>query len=178
MSAKPEQHLVLITGGERSGKSRYAQQMALQFTERPIYLATARVWDGDFHKRIQKHQLDRDDRWTSVEEEKYPSRHGLVGKTIVLDCVTLWLSNFFADLKYDVDHCLEACKIEIDHMIQQQAIWIIVSNEIGMGVHAATEQGRKFTELQGWVNQYIAERADQVVLMISGIPVIIKKGSP
>ncbi|HZE84247.1 MAG TPA: bifunctional adenosylcobinamide kinase/adenosylcobinamide-phosphate guanylyltransferase, partial [Puia sp.] len=68
----------------------------------------------------------------------------------------------------------EACKKEIDELSQQKALLIIISNEIGMGVHAETEAGRKFTDLQGWMNQYIASKAMKVILMISGIPVTIK----
>jgi adenosylcobinamide kinase/adenosylcobinamide-phosphate guanylyltransferase len=87
----------------------------------------------------------------------------------------LWLTNFFVDTKNDISLCLEQAKFEIDAIVdQEQATIIIVSNEIGMGLHADTAVGRKFTELQGWMNQYIAKKADIVVLMVSGIPVKIK----
>ena len=93
----------------------------------------------------------------------------------VIDCVTLWLTNFFVDTKNDVELSLELAKTEIDKIANQEnATIIIVSNEIGMGLHADTHIGRKFTELQGWMNQYIAKKSDTVVLMVSGIPVTIK----
>lgn len=167
--------IVFITGGARSGKSRYAQTMALQLSNNPVYIATARHWDNEFEQRIQRHRSDRDERWTSIEEEKFISKTNISGKVVVIDCVTLWLTNFFVDLNNDIDRCLEACKNELHALASVDGTFIIISNEIGMGVHAETEIGRKFTDLQGWINQYIAQMAEQVVLMISGIPVIIKE---
>jgi adenosylcobinamide kinase/adenosylcobinamide-phosphate guanylyltransferase len=167
--------LTFITGGARSGKSRHAQELALQWSGNPVYVATSRKWnDEEFRQRIRRHQQERDHRWTSLEEEKYLSSLEVNDRVVVIDCVTLWLTNFFIDLKHDVNACLEACKKEIDALSQKHAVLLIVSNEIGMGVHAETETGRKFTDLQGWMNQYIAARADQVLLMVSGIPVRIK----
>lgn len=166
--------IIFITGGARSGKSRYAQDLALQLSPSPTYVATARKWDGDFQQRIKRHQDDRDERWTSVEEEKHISQLDLTGKVAVIDCVTLWLTNFFIDNKYDIDLCLAECKLEIQQLLQQTGTFIIISNEIGMGVHAETDIGRKFTDLQGWVNQYIAAEAHKVVFMVSGIPMVIK----
>jgi len=169
--------IVFITGGARSGKSRYAQQLALQLSNNPVYLATARRWDDDFEKRIQRHQAERDERWTSIEEEKYISRLPVSGKVIVMDCVTLWLTNFFTDNNYEIESSLQQCQAEIDKLDTAANTFIIISNEIGMGTHADTETGRKFTDLQGWINQYIAEKAGKVVFMVSGIPMIIKSGN-
>lgn len=163
-----------ITGGQRSGKSSYAQKLALSLSSKPVYLATARNWDGDFQKRIERHQNDRDERWENLEEEKFISGIRFEGKAVLIDCVTLWLTNFFVDEKNDVDKCLELAKSEFDKLIEQKADFIIVSNEIGMGTHAHSDVGRKFTDLQGWMNQYIAQKADKVVLMVSGLPVTIK----
>lgn len=167
--------IYLITGGERSGKSSYAQNLALQLSETPIYVATARKWDDDFQNRIDRHQQERDERWTNIEKEKNLSEIDFSGKTALIDCVTLWLTNFFVDTKNDVTLSLEEAKKEFLLMIaQKNATLIIVTNEIGMGVHADTHIGRKFTELQGWMNQFLASKADEVVLMVSGIPVKIK----
>ncbi len=165
----------LITGGERSGKSGYGQDLAMSLSKNPMYVATARNWDGDFQKRIDRHQKDRDENWVNIEKEKQLSEIDFSGKVALIDCVTLWLTNFFVDTKNDVELCLEQAKKEIELVMQQKDITIIViTNEIGMGVHAATHVGRKFTELQGWMNQYLAKKADKVVLMVSGIPVPIK----
>jgi adenosylcobinamide kinase/adenosylcobinamide-phosphate guanylyltransferase len=167
--------IYLITGGERSGKSNYAQNLALQLSDSPIYVATARKWDDDFQDRINRHQQERDKRWTNIEKEKYVSEIDFSGKVALIDCVTLWLTNFFVDTNNDVDLSLEEAKKEFISIANQENVTlIIVTNEIGMGVHAATHIGRKFTELQGWMNQFLASKADEVVLMVSGIPVKIK----
>jgi adenosylcobinamide kinase/adenosylcobinamide-phosphate guanylyltransferase len=167
--------IYLITGGERSGKSSYAQNLALQLSGSPIYVATARKWDADFENRIDRHQKERDERWNNIEEEKYLSKIDFTQKVALIDCVTLWLTNFFTDHKYDATLSLEEAKKEFLAIANQEnATLIIVTNEIGMGVHAETHIGRKFTELQGWMNQFLASNADEVVLMVSGIPVKIK----
>lgn len=167
--------IYLITGGERSGKSSYAQNLALQLSDSPIYVATARKWDEDFQFRIERHQKDRDQRWINIEKEKYLSEIDFAEKVALIDCVTLWLTNFFIDTNYDVEISLEEAKKEFEAIAKHpNSNLIIVTNEIGMGVHAETHIGRKFTELQGWMNQFLASKADQVVLMVSGIPVKIK----
>jgi adenosylcobinamide kinase / adenosylcobinamide-phosphate guanylyltransferase len=166
--------IILITGGTRSGKSNYAQQLALTLTNQPTYIATAKIWDDDFNQRVARHKNDRDERWQNVEELKDVSNLPIDDKVCVIDCVTLWLTNFFVDEKYTVDNTLAAFKNEIELLNKKQGTFIIITNEIGMGVHAETDIGRKFTDLQGWANQYIASLAKTVVLMISGIPVTIK----
>lgn len=167
--------IFLITGGERSGKSSYAQKLALELSNSPLYIATARKWDSDFQIRIDRHQNERDERWNNIEEEKYLSKIDFSEKTALIDCVTLWLTNFFVDNKNDVTLSLEEAKKEFLAISKNQnSNIIIVTNEIGMGVHAETHIGRKFVELQGWMNQFLAENADEVVLMVSGIPVKIK----
>jgi len=166
--------LYYISGGQRSGKSRYAQDLALQLSPNPVYLATSRAWDDDHRQRIARHVADRDARWTTLEEEKYVSRLDLGSRVVVLDCVTLWLTNFFTDTHYDVAEALRQAQNEFDLLRQQDCTLLIISNEIGMGLHATTEAGRKFTDLQGWLNQYIAQRADRAIFMVSGLPLMVK----
>ena len=89
--------IYLITGGERSGKSGYGQNLALSLSENPMYVATARNWDGDFQKRIDRHQKDRDEHWINIEKEKHLSEIDFSEKVALIDCVTLWLTNFFVD---------------------------------------------------------------------------------
>ena len=170
--------LIFVTGGARSGKSRYAQELALKLSDNPVYVATARKWDNEFQQRIDRHQRERDERWTSIEEEKYISQLAIEERVAVIDCVTLWLTNFFVDHQQDIEQCLDAVKQEIRALQQKKGTYIIISNEIGMGVHAETEVGRKFTDLQGWANQFIASQADNVVFMVSGIPMTIKSSQP
>ena len=166
--------LTFITGGARSGKSRYAQELALQRSPQPVYVATARIWDAEFMERIDRHRMQRGPEWVTLEEEKQLSRLPLGGKVAVIDCITLWITNFFSDTHYNVEACLEACRQELDKLLQQDADLIVISNEIGMGLHADTEAGRKFTDLHGWINQYIAARANRVIFMISGVPLTVK----
>jgi adenosylcobinamide kinase/adenosylcobinamide-phosphate guanylyltransferase len=163
-----------ITGGERSGKSNYAQHLALENSSEPVYIATARIWDEDFKTRIKRHVSGRDERWITIEEEKYIGSLSLKHKVAVLDCVTLWLTNFYTDTNYNVQDSLGQAQKEFDLLADQDCTLIVISNELGMGVHAETEIARKFVELQGWMNQYIASRANHAVLMVSGIPLRLK----
>lgn len=167
--------VALITGGQRSGKSRYAQQLAESLTGQPVYLATARLWDDDFKARVLRHQSDRGSNWSTIEEEKQLSRHNLTGRVVVLDCITLWLTNLFHDNQYQTDATLTEAKAEWERFTEQDFTLLVVSNELGMGVHPENEAARKFADLQGWMNQHIAAMADEVILMVSGIPVKIKK---
>ena len=169
-----ERKIILITGGQRSGKSSYAQSLALQQAENPVYLATSRVWDEEYRERIRRHQRDRGPQWTNIEEEKQLSRQQLKGRVIVVDCLTLWSTNFFFDNDGQTDLSLVQLKEEFDRFTAQDAFFIFVTNEIGLGGVSENCVQRHFTDLLGWMNQYVAERADEVVCMVSGIPVKIK----
>ena len=145
--------IILITGGERSGKSSFAEQTALSLSPNPVYMATARVWDDEFRERVRQHQLRRG----------------------------LWCTNFFYRDQQKAENdctwviqCLDDIKAEFDLFTAQDATFIFVTNEIGMGGVSANTLQRRFTDLQGWVNQYIASKAHEVTLMVSGIPVKIK----
>ena len=166
--------IILITGGQRSGKSTKAEELALSLSEEPVYVATAHVWDDEFRERVRRHQQRRGPQWTNIEEELYLSRHDLTGRVVVIDCVTLWLTNFFFANNSDVDKSLELAKSEFDKFTQPEATYIFVTNEIGSGGVSDNVLQRQFTDLQGWMNQYIAARADEVILMVSGINVRIK----
>jgi adenosylcobinamide kinase/adenosylcobinamide-phosphate guanylyltransferase len=93
---------------------------------------------------------------------------------VVIDCVTLWLTNFYVDCKYNIEEALLEIKAEIELLSTQNATFIIISNELGMGLHADTESGRKFTDLQGWINQFIAQKANEAIFMVSGLPIVLK----
>ena len=174
--------ILLITGGQRSGKSTYAEQLTLKMSDHPIYIATARVCDEEFADRVAHHQSRRGPQWTNIEEERHLSRHDLKGRVVLVDCITLWCTNFMfnavkEDELPDINRVLEEVKAEFDRLVSQEATFIFVTNEIGSGGVSTNPLQRRFTDLQGWVNQYVAARADTVVLMVSGIPVTIK-GQP
>ena len=173
IKAKVKRKIILITGGQRSGKSRQAEEMALSLADNPVYVATAHIWDDEFRERVRKHQERRGPQWTNIEEEKYLSRHDLTGRVAVIDCVTLWLTNFFFESS-DVDQTLETVEAEFDRFTAHDATYIFVTNEIGSGGVSENVIQRKFTDLEGWMNQYIASKANEVILMVSGIPVKIK----
>ena len=165
--------IILITGGQRSGKSAKAEELALSLSGEPVYLATAHIWDEEFRERVRRHQQRRGPQWTNIEEERWLSRHDVTGRVVVIDCVTLWLTNFFTETS-DVQQTLETAKKEFDRFTSQDATFIFVTNEIGSGGVSVDAVQRRFTDLQGWMNQYIASRADEVILMVSGINVKIK----
>ena len=169
-----KKEVIIITGGQRSGKSGYAQKLALSLSTTPVYMATSRIWDDEFRERVKRHQADRGLEWTNIEEEKHLSNHSLHGRVVVIDCVTLWCTNFFFDNDSHVESSLTDLKAEFDRLITQEATLIFVTNEIGLGGISPDPIQRKFTDLQGWFNQYIAQKADKVVLMVSGLPLIIK----
>ena len=165
--------IVLITGGQRSGKSEQAEALALSLSPNPVYVATAHVWDEEFRQRVEKHQQRRGPQWTNIEEERQLSRHDLTGRVVLVDCITLWLTNYLADEK-TTEQTLEEVKAEFDRLTEQDATFIFVTNEIGSGGVSENALQRRFTDLQGWMNQYVASKADEVILMVSGIAVKIK----
>lgn len=166
--------IILITGGARSGKSSYAEELALKLSEHPIYMATARIWDEEFRQRVQKHQERRGPEWTNIEEDKYLSKYKVEGRVVLIDCVTLWCTNFFFDHQSSVKEALDEAEQEFDLFTKQDATFIFVTNEIGLGGTSENLIQRKFTDMQGWMNQYIASKADKVTLMVCGIPVTVK----
>lgn len=179
--------IILITGGQRSGKSLMAEKIALALSDNPVYMATSRIWDEEFRVRVEKHKSRRGKQWENIEEEKWLSKHQVKGRVVVIDCVTLWATNFFFDLQSEVksaklaalhvEKTLDMLKEEFDKFTHQDATFIFVTNEIGSGGVSDNEIQRKFTDVEGWINQFIAMKADNVILMISGIPLTIK-GEP
>lgn len=174
--------LTLILGGARSGKSRYAQSLCAG--DEPIfYLATARVdlTDEEMVARIARHRDDRPRHWRAIEEpleitERIKSKVPAGGKVLV-DCVTIWLSNFMweeRDAARDAREQSVLRKVEDFAAIARDRDVVAVSNEVGGGVVPDNPVGRAFRDLQGSVNQLLARKADQVVLVIAGLPLTLK----
>ena len=166
--------IILITGGQRSGKSAYAERRALALSPNPVYMATAHIWDDDFALRVKRHQERRGPEWTNIEEERQLSRHDVSGRVVLIDCLTLWATNFFTlssteETEPDIDALLDEMKSELDRFTAQDATFIFVTNEIGLGGTSANALQRRFTDLLGWLNQYVAAKADEVVMMVSGL---------
>ena len=91
--------IILVTGGARSGKSSYAEKLALRLSTNPVYMATAHIWDEEFRQRVLRHQEARGPEWTNIEEEKELSKHDVGGRVVLVDCLTLWCTNFFLNVK-------------------------------------------------------------------------------
>ncbi len=168
---------ILITGGCRSGKSRFALNYANQHFSRKIYLATCEVLDEEMAQRVENHKKMRGPEWQTVEEPiEVVDKIGLYGdevEVILLDCITLWLSNLLIKWENDLK-ILEEIERFIDLSKQVRSSFIIVSNEVGMGIVPADPLSRRFRDLSGMANQRMAEVADTVVLMVSGIPIFLK----
>ena len=173
----------LILGGVRSGKSREALRQAATSPRgsRGAFLATAQALDGDMRERIARHRAERPKGWTTVEEpyDVVAACERLAGRVdvVVLDCLTLWVSNLL--LRGEMETAiLEAAGALADFIALRRFGILIVSNEVGAGVHPATEVGLRFRDVLGGVNQRIAEAADRVTYMVAGIPMIIKETLP
>lgn len=166
--------ITYISGGERSGKSRFAQDLALSITSNPTYLATAKALDDEFKERISRHQQDRDERWLNIEEPIHLSTVLTTQEVVVIDCVTLWLTNIFSACQYDRDVSFESAQKEFELVRNYPGHLLFISNEIGMGLHANSKSGRDFVELQGWINQLIARNAEEAYFMVSGLPIKVK----
>lgn len=166
----------LLLGGARSGKSRAAQDLALASGLRPTYVATATVPDDDeeWAARVARHQADRDERWTTVEEPDdlvgVLAAHRGPERFLVVDCLTLWLSNLLA-AGADVDARVDELVAALDEGHGPVAV---VANEVGMGLVPMHPVGRAFRDAQGRCNQRVAAVADRVTLHVAGLPLTLK----
>jgi adenosylcobinamide kinase/adenosylcobinamide-phosphate guanylyltransferase len=175
--------LILILGGARSGKSTYAEKLVMQNGGRVAYIATAQALDEEMQSRIAAHRQKRPDSWQTLEIPCSVGRALLAqppqAEVILLDCLTLLVANRLLQAADDVDHPDEAkaaalVQDEIDDLLQaiqsSPAQWLVVSNEVGLGLVPPYPLGRIYRDLLGWANQRLARVAERVVFMIAGIP--------
>lgn len=176
MKRKRNKTVVLVLGGARSGKSRYALRLAEKWFRKPLYLAAAEALDSEMAERIEFHKKTRGKQWSCAEEpldivrvlnEPPPERDG-----ILLDCITIWLSNVL--IKEGEEAFQKRTKELLTALREVDLGIILVSNEVGMGIVPETELGRKFRDLAGRLNQELAEEADTVVLVTAGLPMALK----
>ena len=172
-----EKKLIFVTGGCRSGKSQFAQDYANRRFRRKLYLATGEALDEEMAKRIVDHQKRRGADWQTVEEPiriaEAIKEHENVVEVILLDCITLWLSNLLMRQKSDREIMNDLIAL-IDAIEKSPMSFILVSNEVGMGIVPGEPLGRRFRDLAGMANQKIAESAQTVAFMVSGIPICLK----
>jgi adenosyl cobinamide kinase/adenosyl cobinamide phosphate guanylyltransferase len=171
-----ESHLVL--GGARSGKSRHAIACARSAGGCIAFVATARPSDPDMRRRIARHQAERPRDWVTVEEplEVTAACRDLAGRAqvIIVDCLTVWVANLL-ERAMDDGNALAAARGLATLMGERLATIVVVSNEVGAGVHPPTAIGLRFQDALGAVNQAIAAAADRVTLMVAGIAVELKR---
>jgi adenosylcobinamide kinase/adenosylcobinamide-phosphate guanylyltransferase len=169
--------MILITGGCRSGKSRFALDYANQYFSKKLYLATCEALDEEMAQRIEHHQKMRSPEWQTIEEPieivNKIRRYGDEVDVILLDCITLWLSNLLMRRKNDSEIMEEVSRL-IDTMEEKRTSSILVSNEVGLGIVPVDPLSRRFRDLSGMANQKIAEVVNTVILMVSGIPIFLK----
>lgn len=186
-------HIVLVTGGARSGKSSFAESLCKAQNNQTAYIATSVPFDEDFRDRVRKHQESRPSQWQTYEVyenvhtyiEEIASKH----QTVILDCVTLMVNNLMFEENRDYDtmkpeevNALEAYIREqfeslLSAVKKTNLYFVIVTNEIGMSPVAANKLTRIYTDIIGRMNQLIAKTSDDVYFVVSGIPMQIKGGS-
>jgi adenosylcobinamide kinase/adenosylcobinamide-phosphate guanylyltransferase len=176
MILKPKK-TVLITGGARSGKSQHAEARACAAGARRLYLATAEAKDEEMAQRIAAHRERRGDGWLTVEEPLELSRELLRRRSevdcAVVDCLTLWLSNLL--LRHDGETAMKKVDGLVDALTLFDFSVFFVTNEVGSAIVPDNALARSFRDLVGWTNQRVAQVADEVVLMVAGLPVFVKK---
>ncbi|MCY4528487.1 MAG: bifunctional adenosylcobinamide kinase/adenosylcobinamide-phosphate guanylyltransferase [Chloroflexi bacterium] len=176
--------LTLILGGVRAGKSTYAQRLAAS-GERVLFVATAEAGDADMQARIEAHRESRPTDWDTLEEplDLVSALMPLLPRydTVLLDCLTLWVSNLMlAGSAPESPRCdiPEAIRGLLELYRSGEASWVIVSNEVGLGVVPTTKMGREYADELGRVNQMVAAEADGVYFMAAGIPMVVKSSAP
>jgi adenosylcobinamide kinase / adenosylcobinamide-phosphate guanylyltransferase len=175
-AAAGDVRLTLVLGGARSGKSRYAESLITAQAPPWIYVATAQVRDDEMADRIAAHRARRSAGWHTIE-----APHDLAGALdgapadacVLVDCMTLWLSNRML-AEADLDREIERLE---DTLARRTGATVLVSNEVGSGIVPDNALARQFRDLQGRLNQCLAARADRVVLLVAGLPLVVK-GNP
>ena len=169
--------LSLILGGAASGKSVFAEQLVMDTGQPRIYLATAQAFDGEMEAKVEKHLLQRGPDWQTIEapHETAEALKDLPAESVVLlDCATMWLSNHLlaeSDLVAEQDKLLNA-------LTDCAARLVVVSNEVGLDVVPENKLARQFRNAQGALNQALARQADLAVLVVAGLPMVLKGELP
>ena len=170
----------LVLGGARSGKSRYAEQQAVQSGKEVLYIATAEAGDAEMALRIKHHRESRSQHWQTIEEpiklaeviQKYSQKNNC----LLVDCLTLWLSNILFDKQGELQlqRFEKEIKALLDVLEQVSGQVILVSNEVGQGVVAIDKMTRRFVDEAGFLHQKIAQISQRVVLVTAGLPQVLK----
>ena len=174
--------IILVLGGARSGKSSYAQELAAKIGGRVLYVATAEALDDEMAERIEEHRKSRPSSWKTVEAPDNVAAatadHVGAADVVIVDCVTLLLCNI-GDEDIGVEEWKSRAAGELEALValaeSTGAHFIVVSNELGLGLVPPYPLGRGFRDVVGWANQMLARRADEVYFLVAGIPVALKR---
>lgn len=173
-----ETRLILITGGARSGKSRFAQTLAEHLEGHKVFIATAQPLDEEMSTRIEKHKRERPAGWDTIEESARLAQ--AVKKcsgnyqVVLIDCLTMWISHLLTQRTLSESEIVNEVQSLITSCKTVQGTVVIVSNEVGWGIVPANKVSRIFRDIVGRANQDIASHADKVYLVVSGIPLKLK----
>lgn len=180
-----DKKLIFVSGGARSGKSSFVENWAIENGKNVLFIATAERSDEEMNERIEKHIKSRPDSWDTIEAplniSKYLSEEHKIFDTIIVDCVNLLASNALLKLPKDSsqEDSDKAILFQIDDLLdiyaKSSANWLIVTNEVGLGLVPPYKLGRLFRDSLGRANQKLAQIADEVIFMVSGIPLYVKK---
>ncbi|MEH6449453.1 MAG: bifunctional adenosylcobinamide kinase/adenosylcobinamide-phosphate guanylyltransferase [Oleispira sp.] len=170
----------LVLGGARSGKSRFAEQAAIESGKNVVYIATATVYDDEMQQRINRHINDRPNHWLTVEEPlllaQVLKQHADKDTCLLVDCLTLWLTNVLMaeQASSEVKSLADYKKELLETLADLPGQVILVSNEVGQGIVPMGALSRRFVDEAGWLHQSIARIANKVTLVVAGLPMILK----
>ena len=172
--------LTLVTGGARSGKSRHALEIVKR-AERKVFVATAQAFDEEMRRRIERHREEREDSFLTIEQPLDLARalRHIPPNTdaVLIDCLTIWLNNVMHLNGYDAESYDEVESFLGELALPRPYELVIVANEVGLGLVPDTPLGRRFRDVAGEINQHVARLADQVLFMVSGLPLVVKGDS-
>ena len=172
--------LTLVTGGARSGKSDYAERLALALKEPATYVATAEPLDAEMEARIARHREQRPEGWVTIESPRAVAQKILEATTsvVLLDCLTLLASNLLLGAESRAEDGEAAVRCEVERLLEartrRSGALVVVTNEVGLGIVPANRLARIYRDALGQANRMVASAADEVILMVSGIPVVVK----
>jgi adenosylcobinamide kinase/adenosylcobinamide-phosphate guanylyltransferase len=178
----PINGITLILGGARSGKSSFVEQIARDAGKSVLFIATATAGDSEMAERISNHKASRPSGWQTLELSYSLGKNikAPVAEIVIVDCITLLISNILVCLPENtpIEVVMNKIHVEIDELIAAQAMlggqWFLISNEVGLGVVPSYPLGRVYRDALGFANQALARAAKRVILMVAGIPTVIK----
>ncbi len=178
---------ILIIGGARSGKSRFAQEFALKSGKPVLFVATAEAGDDEMRQRIEAHQRTRPSTWSTLEVTTQVGKEILKkaggAEVVIVDCITLLVNNIFSRYTdptgelLNTSHIEQEISDEINELVESLSRFdtsLIITNEVGMDLVPANKMGRVYRDALGKANQFLAEKCDEVFLMVAGLPMRIK----